>query len=62
MILRIHIPAFPLNQFVDNFVYFEGFNPEHKIDRFLPDGNTEIVIALAFLILPEFGQCASANA
>ena len=44
MILKIHNPAFPLNQFVDNFVYFEGFSPEHKIDRFLPDGNTEIII------------------
>lgn len=44
MLLKIHIPSYPLDQFVNNFVYFEGFNPEHKIDRFLPDGNTEIII------------------
>jgi AraC-like DNA-binding protein len=44
MILQTHIPAFPLNQFVDHFIYYEGYNPEHSIDRFLPDGNTEIII------------------
>ena len=43
MILQMYSPNFPLNQFVEHFVYFEGFNPEHSIDRFLPDGNTEIV-------------------
>lgn len=44
MILETHIPKFPLSQFVDHFVYYEGYNPEHSIDRFLPDGNTEIII------------------
>jgi AraC-like DNA-binding protein len=44
MILKTHIPRFPLNQFVDHFIYYEGYNPEHSIDRFLPDGNTEIII------------------
>lgn len=44
MILKIHIPGYPLNQFVENFVYFKGFKPHHRIDRFLPDGNTEIII------------------
>jgi AraC-like DNA-binding protein len=44
MILQTHIPRFPLNQFVDHFVYYEGYHPEHSIDRFLPDGNTEIII------------------
>jgi len=44
MILETHIPCFPLAQFVDHFVYYEGYNPEHTIDRFLPDGNTEIII------------------
>ncbi len=38
MILKTHIPRFPLNQFVDHFIYYEGYNPEHSIDRFLPDG------------------------
>ena len=44
MILETHIPQFPLNQFVDHFIYYEGYQPEHSIDRFLPDGNTEIII------------------
>jgi AraC-like DNA-binding protein len=44
MILETHIPQFPLNQFVDHFIYYEGYNPEHSIDRFLPDGNTEIIM------------------
>jgi len=44
MILKTHIPRFPLNQFVDHFIYYEGYHPDHSIDRFLPDGNTEIII------------------
>jgi AraC-like DNA-binding protein len=44
MILETHIPRFPLNQFIDHFIYYEGYDPEHRIDRFLPDGNTEIII------------------
>jgi hypothetical protein len=43
MILETHIPRYPLNQFVDHFIYYEGYNPAHTIDRFLPDGNTEII-------------------
>ncbi len=44
MYLLTHTPKYPLNQFIDTFVYYEGYNPEHSIDRFLPDGNTEIII------------------
>lgn len=44
MILETHVPKFPLSQFIDYFIYHEGFTPEHSIDRFLPDGNTEIII------------------
>lgn len=44
MILKTHIPKVPLSQFVDHFIYYEGYHPEHSIDRFLPDGNTEIII------------------
>lgn len=43
MILKTYIPGFPLNKFVANFIYYEGLNPAHAIDRFLPDGNTEII-------------------
>ena len=47
MIVKTHIPRFPLNQFVDYFLYYEGYQPEHQIDRFLPDGNTEIIIDIS---------------
>lgn len=46
MIFERHIPKFPLNQFVDCFIYHEAFNPVHSVDRFLPDGNVEILIDL----------------
>lgn len=44
MIFRTHIPAFPLNQFIEAFVYFERAEHAHTVDRFLPNGDTEILI------------------
>lgn len=46
MKLEVHRPDFPLNQFVDHFIYYEGYNPVHSMDRFLPDGNAEFIIEL----------------
>lgn len=46
MILQVHAPAFPLNAFINGFIYYEGFDPLHSMDRFLPDGNTEIIVDL----------------
>lgn len=46
MILQIHKPAFPLNEFVENLVYYHGLTALHNLDRFLPDGNTEIILDL----------------
>ncbi len=46
MIFHLHIPAFPLNQFIESFIYYRDFNPVHSIDRFLPDGNVNVVIDL----------------
>ena len=46
MILQIYIPKSPLNQFVECFIYHESYNPAHLVDRFLPDGNVEIIIDL----------------
>lgn len=46
MIFHLHIPHFPLNQFIENFIYFKNFNPVHFIDRFLPDGDVNVVIDL----------------
>ncbi|HSL47257.1 MAG TPA: AraC family transcriptional regulator [Anaerolineales bacterium] len=46
MILQIHKPAFPLNKFIEHLVYYDGLRTTHSLDRFLPDGNTEIIIDL----------------
>src|SRR5688572_26107940 len=46
MILHIHKPAFSLNEFVENLVYYHGLSALHNLDRFLPDGNTEIILDL----------------
>jgi AraC-like DNA-binding protein len=46
MIFRAHQPIFPLNHFIENFIYFDGISAPHSLDRFLPDGNTEIIIDL----------------
>lgn len=44
MIYQAHIPTFPLNQFIEAFIYFERAEHAHKVDRFLPNGDTEILI------------------
>jgi AraC-like DNA-binding protein len=46
MILRTHVPKPPLSTFIECFIYYTDFKVEHAIDRFLPDGNTEIIIDL----------------
>jgi AraC-like DNA-binding protein len=46
MILHNHKPAFPLNKFIENLVYYDDPALTHNLDRFLPDGNTEIIIDL----------------
>jgi len=44
MIFKVHIPSFPLSQFIDAFIYFERVEHAHTVDRFLPNGDTEILI------------------
>ncbi len=44
MIFRTHIPRFPLDQFIEVLIYFEGIEHAHSVDRFLPNGDTEILI------------------
>jgi AraC-like DNA-binding protein len=46
MAIHIHRPSFPLNNFVDSFIYMEGLSFAHTLDKFLPDGNTELIIDL----------------
>ncbi len=46
MVFQEHIPAFPLNLFIESFIYYRDYNPVHSVDRFLPDGNVNIVFDL----------------
>lgn len=41
---HIHFPRTPLGQFVKFLLYYEGIEVAHKVDRFLPNGDTEILI------------------
>src|SRR5690349_7456889 len=40
------IPPPPLADFITHFTYYKNYTPDHRIDRFLPNGNIEIVIDL----------------
>ncbi len=46
MVLEICTPTYPLNQFIESFTYYKDYNPDHAIDRFLPDGNINVIIDL----------------
>lgn len=46
MISLYHQPAGPLSQHIESIFYYKGFDPEHTIDRFLPDGNVQLVLDL----------------
>jgi AraC-like DNA-binding protein len=46
MTVHIHHPSSPLNSFIDSFIYMEGLTFIHSLDRFRPDGNTELIIDL----------------
>jgi len=43
MISKLYIPSYPLNQFIESFYYYTGFKPEHSFERFLPDGNVQLI-------------------
>jgi AraC-like DNA-binding protein len=44
MIFQAHIPVSPLDQFIELLIYFERVEHAHTVDRFLPNGDTEILI------------------
>lgn len=47
MILHTYVPGPPLDACIASFIYYADYAPSHAIDRFLPDGNTEIIIDLS---------------
>ena len=46
MILAAHQPGPPLDHFIDTMWFFDGYDPDHSMERLLPDATTEIVINL----------------
>ncbi len=46
---HIYFPAYPLNQYISHFTYFKLHQLGHRFDRFLPNGNVEIIIDLTDL-------------
>lgn len=44
MIFQAHRPAYPLSEFIELFIYYEQAAFDHAVDRFLPNGDTEILI------------------
>lgn len=47
MVFQAHSPFFPLDRYIESIFYYEGLSPAHRMDRFLPDGNTELIIDLS---------------
>lgn len=46
MVFQAHILFSPLDRYIESIFYYEGLSPAHHMDRFLPDGNTELIIDL----------------
>ena len=46
MNFELQTPPFPLNQFVESVLYYDGYQPAHQIERLLPDGSVNLIIEL----------------
>lgn len=46
MIYLVNEPQGPIGQYVKQMVYYQDYVAEHRIERFLPDGTTNLVIDL----------------
>ncbi len=46
IIFERHVPAPPLNNFIESFIYFKGYQPEHTIERKVPDGLINLIFEL----------------
>lgn len=46
MIFRSHVPAPPLDHFIEHFWYYEGHTASSSRDKLLPDGAMELIIDL----------------
>jgi AraC-like DNA-binding protein len=46
MLYKLHLPKFPLSQFVENIWYYDGHHAGHSREKILPDGAIELIIDL----------------
>ena len=46
LVTAFHIPRSPLCDFVESFFYYREFEPQHLIERLLPDGNVQVIFEL----------------
>lgn len=46
LVAQTHIPNYPLNAFIDHFYYFSNYEAPHVIDRFLPNGEVQVIFDL----------------
>lgn len=46
MIFEMPRPSAPHDKFVDCFIYFKGYMPEHSIERVVPDGHVYLIFEL----------------
>src|SRR3989344_4321674 len=44
MVFRDYTPSYPLSNYVENIIYYEGYSAEHSVDKLLPDGSISIII------------------
>lgn len=47
MYSQVYIPNYPLSGFIDNFYYYKMDNPVNQLNRFLPDGNVQMLFDLS---------------
>ncbi len=46
MIYAVHSPTPPLDHFIEHLWFFDGYDPNHTMERLLPDGAMEVIINL----------------
>ncbi len=46
MFLHLHRPGPPLDRFVELVTYYADFQPDHSMERLLPDGAVELIVDL----------------
>lgn len=44
MIFETHVPSAPLSDYVDNIVFYEGFNEDYTKEKLLPDGSINVIL------------------